>query len=93
MKTLTGGAKPPTADCLSTQRTAAVKADEIEVYMVIVYVVIHRYSFLVAGKTLPEAICFTAGSSFLANRPMCDKTADRRQIKSIPVLRAYVWHE
>jgi len=51
--------------------------------------------YLAAGKTLPEALCFTAGStsSFLASRPTCDKTADRRRVKSILVLRTYVWHE
>jgi len=29
---------------------------------------------------------------FLANRPTSDQTADRRQVKSIPVLRTYVQH-
>jgi len=46
---------------------------------------------LAAGKTLPEAICFTGSSSFSAKRPACDQTADRRRVKSIPVLRTYVW--
>jgi len=27
---------------------------------------------------------------FLANRPTCDQTADRRQVKSIPMLSTYV---
>jgi len=55
------------------------------------------FIYLASGKNLPTyaSICFTAGfsSSFLGNRPTCDQTANRRRIKSILVLRTYVWHE
>jgi len=52
-----------------------------------------KYHYLATGKTLPKAICFTTGSSFLANRPTYDQTADRSRVRSISVPRTYVWHE
>jgi len=45
-------------------------------------VLLALFACLAAGKTLPEAICFTAGTLLLSNHPTCDQTADRRQVKS-----------
>jgi len=53
-------------------------------------------SILAAVNKVARGYMFTDGScccsSFLANCP-CDQTADHCRVKSIPVLRTYVWHE
>jgi len=55
--------------------------------------VIHQMAplYLAAGKTLPEAICFTDAVKrhfFLVNRPTRDHTADRRRVKTLRI-----WHK
>jgi len=50
--------------------------------------------FLAAGNKFARGYMFYRRFFFfLANRPTYDQTADRRRVKSIPVLRTYVWHE
>jgi len=48
--------------------------------------------FLAAGNKVARGYMFYRlfFFSFLANRSTCDQTADRRRVKSIPVLRTYV---